>query len=66
MKSLMPHFRLPPLTNPKEKPKSEKQRFTETAKDLECDESEQAFEDSFERIVPPKSGNKGDEADSKA
>jgi len=54
------------MTKPKEKPKSQKQRFVETAKELCCDESEEAFEDSFERIVPPKSGNKGDEADSKA
>jgi hypothetical protein len=54
------------MTKPKEKPKSQKQRFIETAKELGCDESEKAFEDSFERIVPPKSGNKGDEADSKA
>jgi len=50
----------------KEKPKSQKQRFIETAKDLECDESEEAFEDSFSHVVPPKSGTKGDGEDEKA
>jgi|GEM_PF-6251682 len=54
------------MTKPKEKPKSQKQRFIEAAKDLECDESEKAFEDSFSRIVPPKSGTKGDDEDGKA
>lgn len=58
--------RLSAMTKPKEKPKSQKQRFIETAKDLECDESEEAFEDSFTRVVPPKSGNKGDGEDEKA
>ena len=50
----------------KEKPKSQKQRFIETAKDLECDESEEAFEDSFSRVVPPKRGTNGDGEDEKA
>jgi hypothetical protein len=54
------------MSKTKEEPKSQKQRFIETAKDLDCDESEKASEDSFERIVPPKSGNKGDGEDSKA
>ncbi|NOX81726.1 MAG: hypothetical protein GXP06_01795 [Alphaproteobacteria bacterium] len=54
------------MTNPKEKPKSQKQRFIETAKDLECDESEEAFEDSFESIVPPKGESKGDDGALKA
>lgn len=54
------------MDKPKEKPKSQKQRFIETAKGLECDESEEAFEDSFSRVVPPKSGTKGNGEDEKA
>jgi len=54
------------MSKTKEKPKSQKRRFIETAKDLGCDESEEAFEDSFTRIVPPKSGTKGDDEDAKA
>ncbi len=54
------------VLNPKIKPKSQKQRFIETAKELECDESEKAFEDTFERIVPAKRGTDGAGDDSEA
>ena len=54
------------MTKPKEKTKPQKQRFIDAAKDLECDESEKAFEDSFTRIVPPKNGTNGDDEDAKA
>jgi hypothetical protein len=43
---------------PKQKPKPSKKtqygRFVEAARKLDCDESEQAFEDAFAKIVPPK------------
>lgn len=35
-----------------ERPQSE--RFIETAREIECDESGEAFERSFGRIVPPR------------
>lgn len=57
------------MSKTKEKPtkkKSQIERFKETARELGCDESEEAFEDSFSRVVPPKSGNKGDGEDGKA
>ena len=59
-------IKLPDRTEPKDAKAHQKQRFIEAAKDLECDESEKAFEDSFGRIVPPKSGTKGDDEDPKA
>lgn len=34
------------------KPQSEK--FIETARELGCDESEEAFERTFAKVVPPK------------
>ena len=54
------------MTKPKEQPKTQKQRFEEAAREHECDESEEAFEDSLKRIVPSKRGNKRDEDDSGA
>ena len=54
------------MSDPKEKPKSQKQRFIETARDLECDEDPKAFEESFSRVVPPKRGTNGDGEDEKA
>jgi hypothetical protein len=42
---------------PKPKPKAEKpqiERFKETARQLECDETGEAFERAFAKIVPPK------------
>lgn len=44
----------------------QRKRFIETARELECDESPKAFEDTFSRIVPPKSGNNGNSEDEKA
>jgi hypothetical protein len=44
---------------PKNKPqmtdKAQSDRFRETAQKLECDWSEEAFEEAFKKIVPPKS-----------
>lgn len=54
------------MTKPKEKPKSQKDRFKEAARELECDESEKAFEDTFGRIVPPKRGKNGDDDEPEA
>jgi len=43
---------------PKEKPKPSKKtqygRFVETARKLGCDESEESFERTFSKVVPPK------------
>jgi len=46
--------------------KTPKQRFIEAARELECDESEETFEKSLERIVPPKRGDNGARDDSGA
>jgi hypothetical protein len=39
---------------PKTTDKKEYERFVETARKLGCDESEEAFERAFEKIIPPK------------
>jgi hypothetical protein len=39
---------------PKTTDKREYERFVETARKLGCDESEEAFEQAFKKIVPPK------------
>jgi hypothetical protein len=39
---------------PKIKDKRQYERFQETARKLECDESEEAFEREFAKIVPPR------------
>jgi hypothetical protein len=36
------------------KPKSQHQRFIETARELGCDEDPKAFERTFSKVVPPK------------
>lgn len=41
---------------PKIEDKKEYERFVKTARRLGCDESEEAFEQTFEKIVPPKAG----------
>jgi hypothetical protein len=38
---------------PKTKDKRQYERFVETARKLGCDESEEAFEREFTKIVPP-------------
>jgi hypothetical protein len=38
---------------PKTKDKRQYERFVETARKLGCDESEEAFEREFVKIVPP-------------
>jgi hypothetical protein len=44
---------------PKNKPqmtdKAQSERFRTTARELECDESEEAFVQTFKKIVPPRS-----------
>jgi hypothetical protein len=40
--------------SPKTKDKREYERFVKTARELGCDESEEAFEQTFAKIVPPK------------
>jgi hypothetical protein len=43
---------------PKNKPqmtdKAQSERFRQTARDLDCDETEEAFVRAFEKIVPPR------------
>jgi hypothetical protein len=39
---------------PKIADKRQYERFVETARKLDCDESEEAFENTFKRIIPPK------------
>jgi hypothetical protein len=47
---------------PKPKPKASKKtqygRFVETARKLGCDESKETFEQTFRKIVPPKTVTK--------
>ncbi len=38
---------------PKTKDKQQYERFVETARKIGCDESEEAFERAFEKIIPP-------------
>jgi hypothetical protein len=38
----------------KSKPEEQSERFRQTARDLGCDESGEAFERAFGKIVPPK------------
>jgi hypothetical protein len=42
---------------PKNKPqmtdKAQSERFRKTARELQCDESEEAFDQAFTKIVPP-------------
>lgn len=51
------------MVNPKEDEKSQKERFIEQARKSEADESGEAFERAFRRVVPPKtepeSGSRG-------
>ena len=44
------------MAKPKSKSddKAQKQRFIEKARELEADESEEAFEQAFKKIVPPQ------------
>jgi hypothetical protein len=39
---------------PKLTDKRQYERFVETARELGCDESEEAFDQAFRKIVPPK------------
>ena len=43
---------------PKMKDKKEYERFIETARKLECDESEEAFENTFRKIITPRHSKK--------
>jgi hypothetical protein len=39
---------------PKITDKQQYERFIETARELDCNESEEAFDKNFRKIVPPK------------
>jgi hypothetical protein len=43
---------------PKNQDKRQSERFVETARKLGCDESEETFERTFLKIIPPKEGPK--------
>jgi len=43
--------KLPQMTD-----KAQSERFRQTARELECDESEEEFARAFQKIVPPKRG----------
>jgi hypothetical protein len=43
-----------PKAQLKKSKKAQYERFVETARELGCDENEEAFERAFEKIVPPK------------
>jgi hypothetical protein len=45
-----------PKARPKLSKKTQYGRFVETARRLGADENEEAFEDAFRKIVPPKRG----------
>lgn len=45
---------------PKPDDEAQKQRFIEKARELGTDESEEAFERAFKKIVPPKKGAKAE------
>jgi hypothetical protein len=47
---------MPEPTKSNEKPiqKTQAERFAETARELECDESEEAFDAKFRKLVPAK------------
>lgn len=45
---------MPKKKNPEEDPKTQHERFKETAREHEADESGKAFESAFKKIVPPR------------
>jgi hypothetical protein len=47
----------------REKSQSQKERFIETAKKLEADESSEAFERAFAKIIPPDFRGKSQKKD---
>jgi len=50
--------RMPKKKDPPEDPARQHERFKETARKIEADETGRAFERAFERAVPPKSTKK--------
>lgn len=44
---------------PQKTDKKQFERFVETARTLGCDESEEAFQRTFRKIVPPRIAKKG-------
>ncbi len=49
-----------PKPKPKKKPdKDQAERFKETARQLGVDESGEAFEQAFKKVVPPKTATVG-------
>jgi hypothetical protein len=45
----------PKLTNPKPDDPEQSKRFIETARQIEVDETGEAFRRAFEKIIPPQS-----------
>jgi hypothetical protein len=43
-----------PKNKPQRTDKAQSERFRKTARELECDEREEAFEEAFKKIIPPK------------
>jgi hypothetical protein len=43
-----------PKNKPRMTDKAQSERFRKTARELECNESEEAFVRAFRKIVPPK------------
>ncbi len=43
-----------PKSKPQMTDKAQSERFRKTARELECDESEEAFVQALKKIVPPK------------
>ena len=48
-----------PKPKPKLTDKKQSERFIETARELEADESGESFERAFEKIAPPKTRSSG-------
>jgi hypothetical protein len=43
-----------PKNRPQMTDKAQSERFRQTAQELECNENEEAFEQVFEKVIPPK------------
>ncbi len=51
------------MKNPKTKTQTQRDRFIETARDLECDEDEGRFNETLKRITPRKDEAPATDAD---
>ena len=57
MKAKTKHKPPPKRANPKPDDPEQSKRFVEAAREIEADESGEAFRRAFEKIVPPKGGS---------